>query len=396
MSVRLWCSLAALVAYLPASSPSVLADEVGTSTGASADPALLVVPFCAAFGLGFPLWGRVADRRERFGVMAAALGLLAAAGALLAAADGTAAVVAARALQGLAAAGVPPAAQAALTAASGDAKAGRAVGAMMVGVAVATLGGPAIAALVAGAAGWRTAVAVLFVAAPAAAAVALARTARTAPSPAPARLAAAAPLVVTRGLVAGWAVSALVLGGYWTVLTRLGVVLGEDGLAASDALAALTPLAGAAGIPLVLLAGRAADARGPRRPMVLTLGPGAVALAVAAAAPGPAAFALAAAVALALYWAYLPVVSVQVQRSAPVAARGRAVGVLYAAMWVGAALAGGAAALVPGWRGVLAGAALLWAAAALVAATGFLRAPHSVAWRPSTTRAPLEPRRSPA
>jgi hypothetical protein len=56
MSFRLWCALAAFVAYLPASAPAVLSDEVAASTGATDEPALLVVPFCAAFGLGFPLW----------------------------------------------------------------------------------------------------------------------------------------------------------------------------------------------------------------------------------------------------------------------------------------------------------------------------------------------------
>jgi MFS family permease len=431
--------LASFAAYLPASSLPAVAAQVGAGVGASGDPSLLVVPFCAAFAVAFPVWGAVADRCDRRLVMAAALVLLALAGAVVAGAASEAGIVVGRALQGLAAAGVPPAAQALLAARASAADTGRAVGGMMVAVALATLGGPLLATAALPLVGWRGAALAVGVLVAAVAAVALlvargeaspaasapgaargargaapssvqappaargargaapssvqappaARQALRAPSSVHAPSAAGVPRVAlrpTRGLVAGWLVSALVLGGYWTALTRLGTILAPSGLDAPAWLAAAAALAGAAGIPLVLLAARAADRRGPRAPMLATTFAGAAALAAAAAAPDATAFVLAAGVALALYWAYLPVVAVQVQRSAGAALRGRAAGVLYASMWLGAAVAGTGAAALPGWRAVLASAAALWALAALVTWRGFLAGPAPAA------PAPAEPR----
>jgi hypothetical protein len=79
---------------------------------------------------------------------------------------------------------------------------------------------------------------------------------------------------------------------------------------------------------------------------------------------------------LALYWSYLPVVSVQVLRSAPEAVRATALGMLYSAMWLGAALGGAAAAALPDARAVAGGVAVAWLLALAVAAAGFHRAPE--------------------
>jgi len=273
----------------------------------------------------------------------------------------------------------------------------------MVAVALATLGGPLLAALAAPVAGWRGAVVALCVLAPLVAAAALARIAARerdqgseSGSPVLPARGGAVRLRPTHGLVAGWLVSALVLGGYWTVLTRLATILGDGELAAPARLAAGVSLAGAAGIPLVLAAGRAADRRGPRAPMLATLLAGALAFGGAAAAPSAPAFVAAAAVALALYWAYLPVVAVQVQRSAGEALRGRAAGVLYATMWLGAAVAGTGAALLPGWRAVVAGAAVLWAAAAVLTWRGFLASPASTGARAAGASPPRRAAKVPA
>src|SRR5436305_4076574 len=115
----------------------------------------MVVPFCAAFALAFPLWGRAADGHPAGRVLALSLGGLAAGGVLLAAAPTTGVVVLGRALEGAAAAGVPPTAQALLASRAGNASAGRAVSGMMIVVAVATLGGPAVASSIDGPLGWR-------------------------------------------------------------------------------------------------------------------------------------------------------------------------------------------------------------------------------------------------
>src|SRR4051812_12927683 len=143
--------LATLAAYLTA---DFIAPVSGSILG-GLDAGALVVPFCAAFALAFPLWGRAADRHPAGTVLAISLVVLALGGVLLAAAPSAAIGVAARALEGAAAAGVPPTAQALLASRAGNASTGRAVSGMMIVVAVATLGGPALASALSGPLGWR-------------------------------------------------------------------------------------------------------------------------------------------------------------------------------------------------------------------------------------------------
>jgi MFS transporter, YNFM family, putative membrane transport protein len=356
--------LATLAAYLTADFITPVSDHVL----AGLDPAALVVPFCAAFAVAFPLWGRAADEHPAGRVLAISLGALAAAGLLLAAAPTSAVVIAARALEGAAAAGVPPTAQALLASRAGHGSTGRAVSGMMIMVALATLGGPALASAAESGIGWR-ATSVLLGVAPAAGAAAVCASLGWGARPERGRLRA------TPALVAGWLCSTLVLAAYWTVLTRWQSI--ADGVGIGGDTSALLPIAGAVGIPLVVVAGRSADRLGPRAPMVRTMAVGAAALAVAAFADSTWIFLAGACAALALYWSYLPVVSVQIQRSAPVHSRATAAGVLYSSMWLGAALGGLLAVAAPNWRFILGGAALSWAAAGVVAWRGFLRVPSS-------------------
>ncbi len=368
---RFWILLAAFAAYLPSAGLPVLAHRSDVP-GGPLDPAVLVVPFCVAFAAAFPLWGRVADRLAPVRVIAGALGLTALAGGAVALAPNEATLVLARAVQGAAAAGVPPAAQAAIAGASAEREAGRAMSPMMLAVAFAVLGGPAVASLVADAAGWTVAALAIGSALPLALAVvgARVRAARGA-----GRRVSVARYTDVRGVRAGWIVSACVLGGHWTVLTRIAEALGPGGLGAGDRWIPAAPLTGALGLPLVVLAARACDRVGPRVPMVATLTVGALGFALAATAASAVVFLAAAGVGLAVYWAYLPVVAAQVQRSAGTGARGRAAGGLYASMWCAAALAGALASLAPSWQVVLAGAALSWAAGAIVAWRRFIGAP---------------------
>jgi len=166
-----------------------------------------------------------------------------------------------------------------------------------------------------------------------------------------------------------------VLAAYWTLLTRWQSIVEAVGIG-SD-MSVLLPIAGAVGIPLVVGAGRAADRRGPRAPMVRTMLAGAAGLTLAAVTDSKLVFLAGACAALALYWSYLPVVSVQVQRAAPAHARASAAGILYSAMWLGAALGGLAAVAAPNWRFIVGGAATSWAVAGLVAWRGFLAVPSS-------------------
>lgn len=347
--------LATFAAYLPAGTLPLLA---AGAPGGPLDPAALVVPFCAGFALGFLGWGRAADRWDPHAVVRLGLLLTAAAGVLVALAPGEAWVIAARALQGLAAAAVPPAVQAILAHDAEEHRTGSALSGMMLAVAAAVLVGPALAPV---SPDWTTA-ALACAAIPALAAIPRwTANAGQRPRFATHRAAFADPA----GVRAGQVVAALVLAGHWTVLTRLAESPG------SESVGALTVVAG---LPLVVVAARAADLRGPRLTMTVTLTAGALGFVLAAAAQSAAAFALSAGVGLAVYWAYLPVVATQVQRSAGERARGRAAGGLYASMWMSAALAGAIASLAPGWREVLLGAGIAWAAAAVVAARGFLEA----------------------
>jgi len=372
--------VATFAAYLPAAVAAPVADALS-----GGEPGPYVVAFCAAFALAFPAWGRWADRRESSSsetfVLGVALVAVALAGALLAISPNEAWAIGARALEGAAAAGVPPVAQAILARRGGAGGSGRSIGPMMIAVAVATLGGPLIASIVGDLTSWRWAIVVVAVLP----ALALSATllALRAKAESPARVdflphsekkSTRSVLSLNSGLMAGWVVSALVLSAYWTVLTRLGTMVGSGGLDLGDGVAAFEPLAGALGIPLVVLAARSADRRGPRDAMTVTMAGGALALGAAAVSQSAAVFLVAAGMALALYWAYLPVVAVQVQRSAPDDARARAAAVLYSSMWSGAAIGGLAATVAPSWRFVLVGAAIAWALAGLVAWRGFL--PH--------------------
>jgi MFS family permease len=351
------------------------------------DPALLVVPFCLGFAVAFPAWGRVADRFGPRAVVRVALLVLAGAGLLVALAGGETGLVVGRALQGLAAAGVPPAVQAELARGAHESRAGRALSGMMLMVAVATLAGPAVAHAAAGLTGYVPTALLLGSVLP----LALAAGIPAARAPKAESVTASGPDAALepgdrRGVLAGWAVSALVLAGHWTVLTRLDEALGPHGLGAPAALVGAASLAGVLGLPLVVLAARASDRRGPRAPMVATLVAGAVGFLLAARASDAAMFVIASGLGLVLYWAYLPVVAVQVQRSASAAGRGRAAGGLYASMWMAAALGGAAASLAPSWRTVLVGAGISWTLAALVAWRSFLAHPaqaSSPAWAPS-------------
>src|SRR3954454_21321620 len=354
--------LATLAAYLTAD----FIAPISGSILAGLDPGALVVRFCAAFAVAFPLWGRAADRHPAGLVLGCSLFALAIGGVLLALAPSTAMVIAARALQGAAAAGVPPTAQALLASRAGNASAGKAVSGMMVMVAVATLGGKALASASVGTLGWGGMSLVLGVL-PAIAAALLCMWIESRPR------VARAGLRVSPQLLAGWVCSTLVLAAYWTLLTRWSSIV--EGVGFDSDMSALLPVAGGVGILLVRVAGRSADRRGPHRPMVLTMGAGALGLAAAATAQSRLVFLVGACVALALYWSYLPVVSVQIQRSAPEHARATAAGVLYSSMWLRAGPGGLLAVAAPNWRWVVGGAALSWAAAGIVAWRGFLREP---------------------
>jgi predicted MFS family arabinose efflux permease len=243
---------------------------------------------------------------------------------------------------------------------------------MMLAVAVAVLAGPALAQGLGDAMGWTATALVINCLLPL---VLAAAALRATPGTVPAVARRAVAYADRRGVHAGWVVSACVLAGHWTVLTRLVEAVGPNGLGHGHDWTGVAPLTGVLGLPLVVLAARAGDRLGPRAPMVATLVAGSLGFAFAGMASTVALFIVAAGVGLAVYWAYLPLVAMQVQRSAGEAARGRAAGGLYASMWCAAAVAGALAALAPSWRVVLIGAGVSWAVGAVVAARCFIAEP---------------------
>ena len=142
---RRWIQFATFAAYLPSAALPVIADRAD-APGGPLDPSVLVVPFCLAFAAGVPGLGPAGGPHAGRRVIALALGLIAVTGAAgRVRARRAGALIVARALQGAAAAGVPPAAQAALARSRTEHEAGRALSPMMLAVAFAVLAGPALA-----------------------------------------------------------------------------------------------------------------------------------------------------------------------------------------------------------------------------------------------------------
>ncbi|PTL58319.1 MFS transporter [Paraconexibacter algicola] len=346
------------------------------------DPAWSVVPFCAAFALAFLPWGAWADRHGAPAAMRASTLLLLVGGVVLLLPLGDGGWLVGRALEGLAAAGFPPAAQAALARLGGPGRAGRSIGGMSVAVAVGTLLVPLLAGLAEGPLGATATLALGAIGLPLVGLAAVA-TLTVAPAPAaaptgrpavPGRAPAAA-LRPTPGLLSAYACAFLVLIAYWTVVTRAAPLLGPDGAGLSESGARAVPLVGGLlGMVLTGVVAGVADRRGPRGPMVAVLAVGIAGLAVAASTGAPGAAVVGVAAFSLAYWCYLTLVGLQVVRSAPAAVHGRALGGLYTSMWTGAAVGGAVAATGAAWTVVLGLCAGAWTLAALVAARWFLAA----------------------
>jgi len=381
---------------------------------APGDAAWSVVPFCAAFALAFVPWGRWADRRGPGAAMRAAAGLLLGAGFLLLVPLGDVGWAGARALEGAAAAGFPPAAAAALAALGGSRGAGRAIGGMSIAVALGTLFVPLVCGLAETATGTISVVAAGALGLPLVALAAvwpLARltadgvsvAAATGEDPGAVASvtvatregsgAATSVTVATREgsgeatsgehgfaltsrLLAAWACALLVLLAYWTLVTRAAPLLGPAGAGLEEDLARAVPLAGGiAGIALTGVIAAIADRRGPRTPMIGVLLAGTSGLLLAAGVATATAAAVGITVFVAAYWCYLTLVGLQVVLSVPAAAHGRALGGLYSSMWTGAAVGGALVTLIDSWTVVIAVCALAWFLAAAIAARWFLGAP---------------------
>src|SRR4051812_23037556 len=158
----------------------------------------------------FPLWGRLADRTAAPRVISLALGLMTVTGVAVALAPSEGLLIVARALQGAAAAGVPPAAQAALAQSSAEHETGRAMSPMMLAVARALPPGPMIATVLGDAAGWTVAALAVGCALPLVLLAVSWRSAAAAQASTAMSSARVARYADARGVRAGWIVSACV------------------------------------------------------------------------------------------------------------------------------------------------------------------------------------------
>ena len=364
--------------YAAASFAGPIAPDIAAGIGRpSGDPAFLVVPFAAAFGLCFPAWGRLADRRGARLPIVASLALTAIAGCALVVVESSEAMIALRLLQGAAAAGVPPAAQAYMVRSAPPARSGRAVSAMMVAVLLGTLASQGIAGLLEAVAGWR--VAVLVLAGGVAAVAGIWGALVLEPSSAEGAEAQPSPLrrlIADRRVSSAYLIAALLFGSYWTLLAGLGETLRFERFGLSASVAGLVPMLGLLGVLTTIATGRAVDRFRQRAPMLALAVTGAVLALVLSGQRSLAGFVVVVGLFLTVYWALLPIASVQVARHAPPESTATALALVFSALWLGAAAWGlGASLLLEGFTEVALATAASWALAGVVALTFEGRAP---------------------
>jgi MFS family permease len=359
--------------YASANAVVPLAAELRAQLGLDgAGAAVFLVPFAVGFAAGVPLWALVAGRWPAARTMVVAL-LAASVGGLLVAVTAQPEVaVAARVLLGLAAAGYAPAAQAFVADAVAPARRGRALAGFVAAVVAGSFAGQATAGVLGDALGARAALLGLTALLPALVAVALAVVLRatTVLQPAQAR-----PRIVAVGAATApvLAVAALTFGGYWLLLSALPSVLRSSPFELSAAEAGLVPLLGSFGIAGALVSGRLVDRHGQRLPMCVVLAVGVASLGLAGVSgENLMLFAIGFGLFASAYWSYLPPAAAEIAaRTAPGSDRQAGLRLLYAAMWLGAALSPLLLWVTSAWAALAALALIAWAAALLIALLTF-------------------------
>lgn len=373
----------AFLVYAAANAVVPVAGELRAELGLSGSgAALFLLPFAAGFGVGSFAWFATARHRSPRLLLPLSLAIVAAASVPLLFPMSAEVAVAARFVVGLGAAGYPAVAQAVITRAVAPAARGRMIGGFIMAVVAGSFAGQAIAGAVADLVSVDAGLALVCIVAPLLTAVALWRALSGVPSAAPAPSAAAtddaggtSSVHLAALLRRQWpvlVVAFLSFGGYWLLLSQLPVALRDDRFALTAAQAGALPTIGLLGIVTAWAAGRMADRRGQRLPLVATLGLGIAGLAVTLPEGGPLwVFAVGYGAFLAAYWGYMPPASAEVAARSDAAERQPALMAFYAAMWSGAALAPALGAVLSTWTGAAAVVLAAWVVALAVGAVTF-------------------------
>ncbi|WP_432069588.1 MFS transporter [Streptomyces sp. AA1529] len=347
-----------------------IADDLDVGVPAAGQ---LVTVFAVVYALGAPTLAVLCERFARRTVTATGLALFVAANIAAALAPGYWWLLAARVAAALCAAVATAAAFATAAAGAPPGAQGRYLGYVTAGMTTALFTGVPVGAWLGGAFGWR---ATFWLIAAVGAVVALGVLATapavpgTAPVPLRRRLAPLRQAAVLRVV----AVTFLAASGGLMFYTYLGSYTAEVAAGSYGLLSLLLLLVGAAGLAGALLAGRAADAWGPRRGLLLVLGGhaltlGAAAVAAFAGGTGPAVLALVVGCWAVFAWGLNPPVQGSVLAAAGPEAGMTALALNISGLYLGTGVAGALGGAVIGAAGVrwipVAAAALLLCAFSL-------------------------------
>lgn len=254
-------------AYVVAGLLPEIAAELGVTIAAAGQ---LTTVFALAYALGAPLLATLLGRRERRGLLVAAL-LLAAAGNLLSAlAPGYGVLLVGRVLTALGAAAFTPAATHAATLLSLPERRGRAVSAVYTGITLSLVVGVPAGTLIGGAIGFRgvfTVVAALCLAG----AVGVRTLLPTVAAPAPVGLRERLAVAADRRVLTILGITVFGLMAVLTVYAYIAPLLAEAAGVTGPVLGALLVVYGVGALIGNDVGGRLTDRFGSRRPLLMTL-----------------------------------------------------------------------------------------------------------------------------
>lgn len=378
--------------YVSANSPIPIVGELRRSVGLSGENAsLFMLPFVTGFTTGSITWFLVARHRSARMLLPLALILVAATTIVLVVAPDPSIAGLARFGAGIATAGFPAAAQAVITRSAPLRQRGRLLGGFAAAVVTGGVIGQALVGALADLWSAEMSLLALCAAAPLLVAGALRVVPAHAGTGAPGIDAGTPgpPIAIGALIRRQWptfAITALMFGSYWLVLTELAAELRGDRFGLSPAAAGALPLLGAAGALTTLAVGAWTDRVGERRPTVAIVLVGVAALAVMLHPATPLwLFAVAVGTFIAAYWGALPSCTAEVARRADAGERQPAMMAFYAAAGVGAILLTGTGTLWPGWTLACLVSLAAWLASAAIALGWFHHGrPRSRAAAPET------------